>query len=139
MLVGGSLAGSASYTYTIGPDGKRYINGGNVSMRLPQASSFDSMLRNLKRVKAASTAPQNPSPQDMQTAAMASAREASIKSEYRLKKATEAYEKQAEQSRQTEKSEMKNIDPIERMIKKTFTTALSRMKFETKMSFEMMV
>lgn len=39
QLVGGEFAGSPSYTYTIGPDGKRYISGGEVSMYIPAGSS----------------------------------------------------------------------------------------------------
>lgn len=139
MIVGGGIAGAPSYTYTIGPDGKKYVSGGNVTMRIPQANSFENMIRNLKRVKAAATAPSNPSPQDMQTAAIASAREASIKTEYAIKKAKEAYEKKIEEKKLIEKSDSKTLDPIEKMIKSTFTSALSNMKFETRASFEMLI
>lgn len=137
MLVGGGMAGSPSFVYTLGPDGRKYVSGGNVSLRLPKGGSYDQLLRDLKRVKAAATAPMDPSPQDMNTAAMATAMELSIKKEYTVKQAKEAYEKQKEFSKPIEK--LNGKDRLEQMIEATYTSALSKMKFKTMASFEMLI
>ena len=71
--VGGSVTGAPSYSFTIGPDGKKYATGGEVSVDLstvpgdPQASIIK-----LKKVYAAALAPANPSAQDARVAAQAS-------------------------------------------------------------------
>lgn len=71
--VGGSVTGSPSYSFTIGPDGKKYATSGEVSVDLstvpgdPQASIIK-----LKKVYAAALAPANPSAQDARVAAQAS-------------------------------------------------------------------
>lgn len=69
----GELGGGVSYTYTEGPDGKRYITGGEVPIKLKQGSTPEETLRNMQKVQAAAHAPADPSGQDMQVAAKAAA------------------------------------------------------------------
>ena len=69
----GELGGAVSYTYTEGPDGKRYITGGEVPIKIKQGSTPEETLRNMQKVQAAAHAPADPSGQDMQVAAKASA------------------------------------------------------------------
>ncbi len=67
----GEFGGGVSYTYTEGPDGKRYITGGEVPIKLKQGSTPEETLRNMQQVQRAANAPEDPSSQDMQVAAKA--------------------------------------------------------------------
>lgn len=91
MAVGGSLAGGASYSYTNGPDGKRYITGGEVSISIPSVDDPEEQIRLMGRVRAAALAPADPSPQDRSVAASASAREGQAAMELARKRAQAAY------------------------------------------------
>lgn len=69
--VGGDVTGPVSYTYTTGPDDKRYINGGEVSIQLAEGSTPEETINILEKVRAAALAPADPSPQDLRVAASA--------------------------------------------------------------------
>ena len=69
----GELGGGVSYTYTQGPDGKRYITGGEVPIRFKEGATPEETLRNMQKVQAAANAPADPSGQDMKVAAKAAA------------------------------------------------------------------
>jgi hypothetical protein len=79
---GGSLTGPASYSYTTGPDGKRYATGGEVSVDTsgvpgdPQAT-----LAKANRIRAAALAPAKPSGQDRKVAAQAAQMAADARAE----------------------------------------------------------
>ncbi|TQV89723.1 putative metalloprotease CJM1_0395 family protein [Aliikangiella coralliicola] len=70
---GGQLAGAPQLTFTIGPDGRRYAVGGEVSIDTskvpgdPQAT-----IDKMSQVRRAALAPANPSPQDLKVAALSS-------------------------------------------------------------------
>ena len=70
--IGGSATGSPSYTYEVGPDGKKYAVGGEVSVDLsvvpgdPKAT-----IAKMQKIHAAALAPVNPSVQDTRVAASA--------------------------------------------------------------------
>ena len=61
---GGALAGSASFTYERGPDGKMYAIGGEVPINFSEGSTQQETIANARIIKAAALAPANPSPQD---------------------------------------------------------------------------
>lgn len=86
MSVGGDLAGSASYTYTKGPDGKEYITGGEVPISMPTTTNKEEMLKELEQIRRAALAPADPSSQDLSVAAEASAKEAALRSEVAAEK-----------------------------------------------------
>ena len=69
----GEFGGAVSYTYTEGPDGKRYITGGEVPIKMKQGATPEETLRNMQKVQAAANAPADPSGQDRQVAAKAAA------------------------------------------------------------------
>lgn len=96
MAVGGSLTGGASYSYTNGPDGKRYITGGEVSINIPSVKEPEDKIRMMVRVRAAALAPADPSPQDRSVAASASAQEGQAAMELARKRAEAAYGKSTE-------------------------------------------
>jgi hypothetical protein len=73
VAASGGLAGSPSYEYQTGPDGRRYAVGGEVSIRRGGATDTDQALREAEAVKRGATAPAKPSSQDMAVAARADA------------------------------------------------------------------
>lgn len=70
--VGGSLAGSPSYDYQTGPDGKKYAVGGEVSIDVSKTNNPEDTIRKMQTVRAAALAPAEPSSQDRKVAAQAS-------------------------------------------------------------------
>lgn len=77
----GEFGGGISYTYTEGPDGKKYITGGEVPIKLKQGNTPEETLRNMQQVQNAANAPADPSGQDRQVAAKAAAIAAKARSE----------------------------------------------------------
>jgi hypothetical protein len=69
---GAGLTGAASYSFTTGPDGKRYATGGEVSIDTSEVSGDpQATLLKSNRIRAAALAPAEPSTQDRQVAAQA--------------------------------------------------------------------
>ncbi|MBL4756595.1 MAG: hypothetical protein JKY32_02790 [Rhizobiales bacterium] len=69
---GGELAGSPSYQFTAGPDGKRYATGGEVQIdSAPVKGNPEATIRKMDVVIRAALAPANPSSQDLQVARQA--------------------------------------------------------------------
>ncbi len=68
---GGGLAGSASFEYQKGPDGKMYAVGGEVPISFKKGSTPEETIANARQVRAAALAPANPSPQDFKVASSA--------------------------------------------------------------------
>lgn len=70
--VGGQYAGSISYDYQQGPNGKRYAVGGEVSIDVsPVSGDPEKTIEKMNVVKAAALAPADPSSQDRRVAAQA--------------------------------------------------------------------
>ncbi len=68
---GGLAAGGASFTYQKGPDGKQYAIGGEVPIDTSPGSTPEETITRARQIKAAATAPANPSGQDMKIASTA--------------------------------------------------------------------
>ncbi|MBR9885708.1 MAG: catalase [Oceanospirillales bacterium] len=74
QAAGGGLAGSASFTYERGPDGKQYAVGGEVSIDAPVSSDDPQAdLEKAQIILRAALAPADPSGQDLKVAAAARA------------------------------------------------------------------
>jgi len=72
--VGGSHTGSPTYSFEVGPDGKRYAVAGEVSVDMsPIAGNPEATIAKMQKVRAAALAPANPSIQDTRVAAAAQA------------------------------------------------------------------
>jgi hypothetical protein len=70
---GGSTTGTPSYSFEVGPDGKKYAVGGEVSVDLSSVSGNpQATITKMQKVHAAALAPANPSAQDTRVAASAS-------------------------------------------------------------------
>lgn len=77
----GEFGGGVSYTYTEGPDGKRYITGGEVPIKMKTGSTPEETIRNMEQVQRAAHAPSDPSGQDMRVASKAAALEAKARAQ----------------------------------------------------------
>ena len=80
MAAAGRFGGCVNYTYTTGPDGKRYITGGSVPISTPPTSDPEEALANAQQVMKAATAPGDPSGQDLAVAARAASAAAAARS-----------------------------------------------------------
>jgi hypothetical protein len=69
----GRFGSAPHYTYTTGPDGKRYISGGDVRVHTPATDDPEEALRNARQVMRAALAPGDPSGADIAAAASAAA------------------------------------------------------------------
>tara|TARA_R110002074_G_scaffold199023_1_gene366749 strand:- start:11460 stop:12353 length:894 start_codon:yes stop_codon:yes gene_type:complete len=99
--VGGQYTGAISYSYQAGPDGKRYAVGGEVPIDVsPVSGDPQATMTKMTIVRAAATAPAEPSAQDQSVAAQAAMLLAEAQSE--LGKSKSEVEKQTS-SRQADK------------------------------------
>lgn len=80
---GGQYAGSPSYTYTTGPDGKRYVTDGEVSIDISEESDPQATIDKMQQVKQAALAPAEPSGQDRRVYSKASQIESNARQELR--------------------------------------------------------
>lgn len=78
---GGQYAGSPQYEYTTGPDNKRYVTDGEVSIDISEAQTPEQTLRKMEQVRAAALAPAEPSSQDLKVAAEAAQKALEARSE----------------------------------------------------------
>lgn len=87
--VGGPYAGSPSYQYTRGPDGKRYAVSGEVPIDASAEREPEQTIRKMEVVIRAALAPAEPSPQDRQVAAQASQTRSEAQAELQKQRAEE--------------------------------------------------
>ena len=83
-IAGQYARGAPSYEYQIGPDGRRYAVGGEVSIDISKANDPRETLRKAEVIRRAAMAPANPSMQDRQVAMQASTMAAEARHELRL-------------------------------------------------------
>jgi hypothetical protein len=88
---GGQHAGAPSYEYETGPDGKQYAVGGSTPIDIsPVAGDPAATIEKMRAVKAAASAPAEPSGQDRAVAAAADAALRRAQAELRKEKAESA-------------------------------------------------
>ncbi len=68
---GGELTGPVHYRYQKGPDGRLYIAGGEVPIKIREGKTPEETLEIARKIKRAALAPSDPSPQDRAVAARA--------------------------------------------------------------------
>lgn len=76
VAASGGLGGAPSFDYATGPDGKRYAVGGEVSVDTSPGRTPEETIARARSIRAAATAPADPSSQDMAVAASAARMEA---------------------------------------------------------------
>lgn len=79
--IGGQYAGSPQYEYETGPDNKRYITGGEVSIDVSEAGTPEDTIQKMETVRAAALAPAQPSSQDLKVAAEAAQKASEARAE----------------------------------------------------------
>ena len=97
----GEFGGAISYSYTEGPDGKSYITGGEVPIKLKEGSTPEETLRNMQKVQRAANAPADPSGQDRQVAVKAAALASKAQKEIIKEKSEESSESVTEVAKGT--------------------------------------
>ncbi|PID38209.1 MAG: hypothetical protein CSA65_07625 [Proteobacteria bacterium] len=98
IAAAGDLArGGASYTYQVGPDGKRYAVGGEVDISLSEGRTPKETISRARRAQRAALAPAEPSPKDRQVAAKAAAMEQRGQRELAEEADARAQEKRSEE------------------------------------------
>ncbi|MES1172643.1 MAG: putative metalloprotease CJM1_0395 family protein [Bacteroidota bacterium] len=80
LAASGGLGGSPTFDYALGPDGKRYAVGGEVSVDTSPGRTPEETIARARTLRAAATAPADPSAQDMSVAAAAARMEAQAQS-----------------------------------------------------------
>ncbi|HLP76075.1 MAG TPA: putative metalloprotease CJM1_0395 family protein [Candidatus Paceibacterota bacterium] len=76
LAAAGAMASGVEYEYERGPDGKMYAVGGKVRMTVSSSRSPEEALDKARQLRAAASAPSDPSGQDMSVMAKASQMEA---------------------------------------------------------------
>ena len=110
LAAAGGLARGVSFSYTTGPDGKQYAVGGEVSIDTsPVSGDPQATIQKAQQVRAAASAPANPSGQDRAVAAQAAAIEAAARQELAAQQ-QEQLEKLQEQNRSSQAGEFDSKD-----------------------------
>jgi len=106
--VGGRYTGAPSYTYTRGPDGRRYAVAGEVSIDSgPVPNDPEATLRKMEIVLRAALAPAEPSAQDLRIAAQAQVQMAQARAELAQLRRDEAQASREAQAQRTEEARQK--------------------------------
>jgi len=92
VAAAGGSAGSPSFSYQEGPDGKRYAVGGEVGIAISGGSTPEETIANAQQVRRAALAPAQPSGQDRAVAAAAGQMEAQALKEQAAEKTKEMEE-----------------------------------------------
>jgi hypothetical protein len=101
---GGQYAGSASYSYTTGPDNKRYAVGGSVDIETSPAKTPEETVKKADQIKRAAMSPAQPSGADMQIAAKATRMKMEAQAELNQKEFS-GEDKEAEDSSEIKKND----------------------------------
>lgn len=102
QAAGGGTVGGASFSYQQGPDGRQYAIGGEVSVDLSASGSPEAVIAKMARVRAAATAPANPSSQDFSVAAAAASIAAEARQDQRAQVVAEQSEVTATKQKKAE-------------------------------------
>lgn len=107
LAAAGGLARGVSFSYTTGPDGRQYAVAGEVSIDTsPVPGDPAATARKAQQIRAAATAPANPSSQDFQAAAQASQLEQAARIE-------EAAQEREELDKRHRGSQASSFEPLQ--------------------------
>ena len=110
--VGGVYAGAPTYTFTRGPDGKRYAVGGEVSIDVSAVPNDpEATLRKMEIVLRAALAPAEPSAQDLRVAAQAQAQMTQARAELAEQQRSETAENRPQRAEETAQDELSAENP----------------------------
>ncbi len=101
-------SGAPSFEYEVGPDGRRYVVGGEVSIDVsPVPDDPQATIDKMRQVRSAATAPAEPSSQDRQVAAKAAQIEQQARADLAAGKSEEA-----STDEDTNATGTQNVDPL---------------------------
>lgn len=113
-------AGGASFSYTTGPNGKRYATGGEVPIDLSKEKDPQATLMKMTQVRRAALAPANPSAADRNIAARASMIAADAMSEINSTAGKKINTENSPQLAQQEDSSTQNTSSMSSIDNRTF-------------------
>lgn len=114
LAAAGSLAaGGASFTYQQGPDGKQYAIGGEVPIDTSEGNTPEETIARMRQVKAAATAPADPSGADMRIASTAAMIEMKAQMELSKEKAEETAQNGANPYAKDNQDEQEQTSPLD--------------------------
>ncbi len=111
---GGQYASAPKYEYERGPDGRRYVVDGEVSIDISEESTPEETIRKAQQVKAAALAPAEPSAQDLRVANEATQIALEARSEIaqqRAEEAQQAYQRAQPDNQRTQDVSQNIISP----------------------------
>lgn len=126
---GGQYAGSPTYSFVKGPDGLNYAVGGEVSIDTsPVSGDPEATLRKAQVIRAAASAPAEPSPQDRRVAAQAASLEADARVELATKDTSEVQQQvlQSEEEAKARKLEARQQAEEEEELRKEIRRELDK-------------
>ncbi|MEZ5511286.1 MAG: putative metalloprotease CJM1_0395 family protein, partial [Gammaproteobacteria bacterium] len=116
--VGGRYAGSASFQYQRGPDGRNYAVGGEVGISTsPVPGDPQATIEKARTIRAAALAPAEPSAQDRRVAAEAAQMEVEARTEL------QAQTRQEQAAEEKARAEAADEQPVEEVITETQSDA----------------
>lgn len=89
VAASGGLGGAPSFDYATGPDGQRYAVGGEVSIDTSSGATPEETIARARTIRAAATAPADPSGQDLAVASAAVRMEAEARSAIQVRRQEE--------------------------------------------------
>jgi hypothetical protein len=134
---GGQYAGSPTYSFVRGPDGLNYAVGGEVSIdTAPVSGDPEATLRKAQIIRAAASAPAEPSPQDRRVAAQAASLEANARIELAEKDTSEFQQQvlQAEEETKARKLEAREQAEQEEALRKEIRRELDKQQADLERS-----
>ncbi len=112
--VGGAYAGSPTYSFKRGPDGRSYAVGGEVGVDVsPIPNDPEATLRKMEVVQRAALAPADPSAQDRRVAAQAQAQMAEARSQIIAQRREEAAAAEEERRLRDEKNQEEDAQSVD--------------------------
>lgn len=109
---GGHATSGARFQYVIGPDGRRYAVGGEVSISVTPEATPEATIQKARAIRRAALAPADPSAQDRAVAAQASRLEAQAQREINQERAEEATGRQDSEAEPIEPTEDSSVGVI---------------------------
>lgn len=131
---GGYATSGASFTYQVGPDGRRYAVGGEVSIDTsPIAGNPEATIQKAQVIQRAALAPSDPSAQDRSVHAQAVQMEVSARQELQRQKSEESDDSSMSSANQQKESRTEGIsEPKDRQ--ESQAAEASRLYFETRLA-----
>jgi hypothetical protein len=116
LAAAGGLARGVSFSFTTGPDGQQYAVGGEVSLDTsPVSGDPRATIQKAQQIRAAASAPANPSGQDRAVAAQASAMEQAARQELAEQQQELLREQVGQQNRESQAQSFEQPDTSSRV------------------------